>query len=70
MTVVSVNSGAISQVEYHNKKKTLEVLFRDGSSAVYKNLDRKVYEEMMEAESIGKYFNYNIRGVYEVDTET
>jgi hypothetical protein len=70
MTVVVVDSGAISQVEYHNKKKTLEVLFRDGSSAVYKDIDRKVYEEMMDAESVGKYFNYNIRGVYQVDTKT
>ncbi len=64
MTVLQVNSGAIATVEYHFKKQELEVLFRHGETVTYKKVPKGVYEEFLNADSKGRYFNYNIRDVY------
>ena len=67
MTMIQIHSGAISEVEYHNKKEEFEVHFRDGTMTTYKKVPKNVYANFLKAESKGKFFNYNIRGVYADD---
>lgn len=42
----------------------LEIEFRNGGIYRYWHVPKKVYIELMKAESIGKYYHKNIRGVY------
>lgn len=64
MEPVTISSTAIQQVQYHEKKKELDVLFTDGTFSSYKNVPEKVYKELISTESVGYYFNTEIRGKY------
>lgn len=61
MAIISVSSSALSAVEYHEKEKSLDVYFKDGTFHSYSGVSKKTFEEMMKAKSIGGYFNSKIR---------
>jgi len=44
--------------------RVLEIQFESGRIYQYFNVPEDVYDEMLKAESKGKYFNANIRGKY------
>lgn len=54
-----VTSSNIDKVGYDNNK--LYVLFKNKSLYVYNNIDENVYNEMLKAESIGKFLNTEIK---------
>lgn len=56
-----VDSGAISSLEYLERSHTLEVEFKDGQVWRYSPIEASVVGEMLEAPSIGEYFNHHIR---------
>lgn len=62
---VSVNSSNIYNVGYDKKEKTLEVEFKSGSVYQYKGVSKKVFEELVHALSVGRYFHQYIRDSYE-----
>lgn len=64
MEPVTLASSAIHQVRYDTKKKELDVLFSDGTFSSYKNVPLKVYQELITTDSVGYYFNTEIRGKY------
>lgn len=43
----------------------LLVTFTKGTEYIYKAVPDQVYEEMLKAESIGKFLNSNIKGKFE-----
>ncbi len=43
-------------------KGNVEVIFKNGSRWKYKGVSRKMYAEMLEAGSIGMFYNQNIKG--------
>jgi len=46
----------------------LSIIFKtNGSHYNYKNVPKKVAEELVTAESVGKYFNKNIKNKYEFE---
>lgn len=55
------NSSTILMVSYDNLLNTLDVEFRSGSVYQYVGVPRSVYVELMEAESVGKFFHANIK---------
>jgi hypothetical protein len=59
----NLSSSAIASVDYENGYLT--VVFRDGTSYIYKNVPQSVYEELVVAGSAGAYFNRNIRDSYD-----
>lgn len=65
MVAVQLSSSAINQVEYHKKNHVLDVYFTDGNVRNYKNVPEKVYQGLILANSAGKFFNYNIRDIYQ-----
>lgn len=69
MTVIQIDSSGIAQVEYHKKKRELEVTFKDGTVTKYSQLPVEVYDDFISADSKGRYFNYNIRGVFPDDAK-
>jgi len=68
LELVSVESSQISAVGYSEEHKTLAVEFiRNNSLYYYSDVEKKVFEEMIEAESVGKFFAANVRDKYEYE---
>lgn len=61
-----VESSNIEALGYDVPSKTLVVLFHNGNSYSYTPITRETYENLLYADSIGKYFNENIKNNKEV----
>lgn len=61
----SVNSTDISSVGYSPDSRTLEIEFNSGGIYQYFNVPENIYKALMNASSHGKYFNQNIRDIYQ-----
>lgn len=58
-----VESSQIESVGYDEKNKTLEVEFKNGGAVYqYYSVDSATYEEMLAAESKGKFLGQKIKG--------
>jgi len=68
MVLQEVISSSIHAVGYDPTAKTLQVQFKTGSIYEYLDVPMEVYETLMSisasGESIGKYFNQNIKNLY------
>ena len=61
-----VDSSNIEAIGYDPDNQHLHVRFLQSSETyVYYNLEEWVFEELMQADSKGKYFNTNIKGCYQ-----
>jgi len=61
----SVESSNLASVGYDEVTQTLEVEFNHGGIYQYFEVQKEVYEELMNADSQGKYFNGWIKDDYE-----
>lgn len=59
-----VVSSNLRSVGYDEATRTLEIEFRSGRVYRYIEVPRDVYEELMSADSLGRYFNKYIREAY------
>lgn len=58
-------SSQIEDIEYNEDENTLIIKFkRGGSTYEYYDVPQHVYEKMVEADSVGKYFYAYIRDNY------
>jgi len=64
MERVSVQSSNLESVGYDEETKILEIEFKGGSVYRYYNVPKDIYDELLEAESKGKYFWRNIRNEF------
>jgi len=60
-----VPSSFIEHVSWESSTKTLVVTFGSGSVWLYRAVPRKKYNGLCRAESMGAYFNKNIRNFHE-----
>lgn len=61
---IVVESSNIQSIGYDSKGQTLEVEFLNGSLYQYFNVPQSSYNELINADSLGKYFIANIKGHY------
>lgn len=61
ITRVDVESLQIQSVGYSEKSSVLEIEFKGGGVYQYKNVSPKTYVDLLEAESVGRYFGQNIK---------
>lgn len=59
-----VDSSLLSAIAYNPQKKELELAFNSGSHYLYHQIPEGVYEELLNAESKGRYFNDHIKDLY------
>jgi len=59
-----VDSSNLAAVGYDPETRTLEIEFRNGRVYRYFDVPSDVYEELMAADTLGGYFNRNIRNRY------
>ncbi len=60
----SVNSSVFSSIDYDQETKTLVMTFKHGKEYPIYNFPENVYKEWMAADSLGRYFNDNIKDKY------
>ncbi|MEK6880098.1 MAG: KTSC domain-containing protein [Nanoarchaeota archaeon] len=64
MKFIKVESSNLEKIGYDIDKKVLAVQFDSGRVYNYSNVPQEVVLNLLFAESIGKYFNANIREKY------
>ena len=57
-----VTSSNITEVGYSDEHQILELLFSSGMTYQYFDVPRRIFEELLQADSIGRYVNENIKG--------
>ncbi|HWA89798.1 MAG TPA: KTSC domain-containing protein [Rhizomicrobium sp.] len=60
----SVSSSNLASVGYDPGSETLEVEFNNGRVYQYYNVPQFMYDRLMEAGSMGKFFNAEIKNAY------
>jgi len=60
-------STSIRYFKYNEDQKILTVTFTTDKTYKYKNVPQKIYSEMKNAFSKGRFFNFNIRDKYEYE---
>jgi len=61
----SVESSNLASIGYDAENEILEIEFNHGGVYQYFDVPVNVYEELMNADSHGKYFVHNIKDDYE-----
>jgi len=64
MNRTTVSSSNVAEVGYDSATMTLEVAFCNGTIYQYFDVPEAVYQELMRAESIGKFLNAHIKNSY------
>lgn len=62
MQMNQVNSTSIAQMGY--KRRTMNVLFQNGKHYEFKKVPRSVFDTFSKSDSIGTFFNTEIRNRY------
>lgn len=57
-----VSSGNIAEVGYDPETETLEIMFHGARVYQYYNVPAFLHERLMQAGSLGKFFNSDIKG--------
>lgn len=65
MELRDVSSSVIASAGYDDDRNLLQLTFCSGRVYNYYQVPRSVYEELLTAESAGKYLNEFIRKIYE-----
>lgn len=63
-TTTGINSKAISTIIYNHETKNLAISFQD-KFYNYKNVPKAVASAFANAQSVGKYYHSDIKGVYD-----
>ena len=64
MKLVPVDSSMLRTVGYDAANKELEVVFSSGAVWRYREVPRKVYRELLNADSKGSYMQSCVIGLY------
>jgi len=67
MKFIPVESRMILGVRYNKQTLDMDVVFRTGEKYRYKGVPQSVFEELMNAESIGQYMHRHIIDHYDYE---
>ncbi len=59
-----LESSMMRSVGYDGKEQILEIEFKNSGRIYHYKVEEAVFKELIEAESLGRYFRDNIAGVY------
>ena len=60
-----INSTAIEFCSSNAEEQTLTVRFHNGSAVTYLGVDQDTVQELLNAPSVGRFYNQNIRGQFQ-----
>ena len=55
----------LKSVGYDEKEQILEVEFNHGGIYEYYDVEKDIFDDLIDADSVGRYFNNNIKDDYE-----
>lgn len=64
MERISVSSSNIASIGYDPDSLTLEIEFNNGSVYQYFDVGQRVYEDLINSDSVGGFLASNIKGSY------
>jgi hypothetical protein len=64
MEMIPVASSLIESIGYEGESRKLLIKFCSGPTYSYEEVSREVYDELMNAGSVGRFFLKEIKGVY------
>ena len=70
MPRVKLQSSLLSAVTYSIERKTLKVEFTSGEVYLYTKVPLAVYQDLVTADSKGRFFNSRIRDAFPYDKQT
>jgi KTSC domain-containing protein len=68
MDLHTVDSEMVHAAGYDDAEGELEVVFTNGRTYRYKQVPRRIYQELMKADSKGQYMRANVMGTYDYYT--
>ena len=68
MITTTLDSTFLQEATYDSSRRTLLVVFKNGRTYTYENVDRSVYDGLINARSSSRFFGANIRGRFTTDS--
>ena len=62
MSNATLNSTFLREASYDDSTSTLTVVFNNGRTYSYQNVDRTVFQGLIDADSSSRFFGTQIRG--------
>ncbi|WP_066384109.1 MULTISPECIES: KTSC domain-containing protein [unclassified Anabaena] len=67
IAMLPVSSSMANAVGYCSDEQVLQVEFHNGAIYEYSGVEAETWEDLQSAESVGQFFNQEIKGRYECD---
>lgn len=64
MEMIPVKSSAISNIGYDSDTKQMKITFKQGNTYDYCNVPQNIFDEFLNASSIGVYYSAHIKDNY------
>lgn len=64
---VLLESSNLEAASYNTITNELDIQFKGGSIYRYSDVPESVYQDLLDADSHGKFFHTNIKGMYEFE---
>jgi hypothetical protein len=64
MEMTNVDSSNVESVGYDEESSTLQVEFKNGGVYQYFDVPEEVFIGLRDADSVGRYLNANIKGIF------
>ena len=64
MEMIPVDSSNLESIGYDSESSTLEIHFKQGSAYQYFDVPERIYDQLLSAESPGRFLSEQIKGVY------
>lgn len=63
--MIYVDSSNIEAIGYDDGAQELHVRFLSGTSYIYHDVPRQIFDDLMQAPSKGSFLNREVKGVYQ-----
>ena len=67
IAMLPMNSSMAACIGYDKNEQILQVEFHNGAIYQYSGVEADTWSDLHDAESVGRYYNYEIKGKYECD---
>lgn len=67
IAMLPMNSSMANAIGYDSDRNILQIEFHNGAVYQYSDIDEDTWQDLHQADSIGKFFNENVRGKYQYE---
>lgn len=67
IAMLPMSSSMAASIGYDKNEQILQVEFHNGAVYQYSGVEADTWSDLHDAESVGRYYNYQIKGKYECD---